>query len=483
MRRTLATAMLGFWLLGGLLHAQSFEQITNNAHTDHEYGVSMSADGNTLAWFISFPGSNQQPQEILIRDVTAAKTKQLVTGLPYLATHVLALSGDGSTLVYGWQQQLWTIPVAGGTPKKLTTLTTHIVEYLHGLSISDNGSLVCCTTRPTNNWVSNVEVINTVTGQRTNITNGTISEACRGAISGDGKTVAFSARRVTSSSPGQVWLANSDGSNIRQMTSFTQGSTGKTRLDRRGTVCAFEHYSGLYNTSGGIYSVLTRSKIVTHLSKNPGQPDLHPEVSADGDRITWRSTRPSGGILLNEIYMAYPEGSVPRRITTFNDQDPTQGEFKGHAINHDGTVLAILSGSDLAGKKQPDCEIWMFTDGIRQSGRANPGTEQTFWLQDPGAAGEPYLVRCALSRGPGIRLPNGAMVPLAPDALFRFSGMVPWVFRRFAGQLDAKGRATASVTIPNAPVLVGVPFFTSYVAGQNSIRVHNPVRTEITAHP
>jgi hypothetical protein len=41
--------------------------------------------------------------------------------------------------------------------------------------------------------------------------------------------------------------------------------------------------------------------------------------------------------------------------------------------------------------------------------------------------------------------------------------LLPTVFKSYAGTLDAKGDATASLDIPNFPVLKGVKIYTAFV--------------------
>lgn len=480
MYRYLAISAFGFLWLAASLQGQSFTQITNNVAPIEEYSVQMSDDGNTLVWF-RYDQSTSLTQEVWTWDAVTRKERRLVAGLPLVRPSELALSGDGSTVVYPNQRQLFKIPTSGGTPTAVTTLSSRVVVVPNGISLSDDGRFVCCTTQPATLGICDVEVIDTVTLKRTNITNLTIWESCYGCISGDGKKVGFSARRTSTTAPGQIWLANADGSGLQQLTSFTSGYTGYVRLDRRATICAFEHFWGNSNLNGNTYTVSIPGKVVTDLSRNPRAPELRPEVSADGERVAWLTHRAYNQVVMNEIHMDYPEGSVARRITTFGDQDPTQQATFRRGLNHDGSVIAFTSARDPAGKVQPDKEVWIFEDALRQTGRPVTGSVVTFGLNDPAAAGHGYLVRSAFARSPGIPIPGGATVPLAVDALFGLSGQIPWIFRNYAGVLDATGRASASVAIPSAPALVGLSFYTSFVSYRTSIKPHNVVRTEIRA--
>ena len=70
-----------------------------------------------------------------------------------------------------------------------------------------------------------------------------------------------------------------------------------------------------------------------------------------------------------------------------------------------------------------------------------------------------YAAAAALARAPGIPIAGDRIIPLAPDALFFTSLVVPEVFRGFHGVLDASGAAAASVALPDLPGLQGVRVF------------------------
>jgi len=63
-------------------------------------------------------------------------------------------------------------------------------------------------------------------------------------------------------------------------------------------------------------------------------------------------------------------------------------------------------------------------------------------------------------------MPNGEFLDLSVDSLFLVTAqdLLPTVFRNFAGRLDAKGNAVASVRIPaGLPTNLGIPIFVSGV--------------------
>ena len=61
-------------------------------------------------------------------------------------------------------------------------------------------------------------------------------------------------------------------------------------------------------------------------------------------------------------------------------------------------------------------------------------------------------------------------VDLSPDSLLflSLSGVAPAIFQNYAGVLDAKGKATASLVLPNIPALTGVGVYTAFVTLLNT---------------
>ena len=70
------------------------------------------------------------------------------------------------------------------------------------------------------------------------------------------------------------------------------------------------------------------------------------------------------------------------------------------------------------------------------------------------------FMAAALSPSPGIPLPDGRILPLAPDPLFFTTlGSGGGIFQGFFTRLDSRGRASASWTVPNLPSLAGMDIY------------------------
>jgi hypothetical protein len=84
----------------------------------------------------------------------------------------------------------------------------------------------------------------------------------------------------------------------------------------------------------------------------------------------------------------------------------------------------------------------------------------------PHLPGAFYLAMMSLALRPGIALPGGLVLNLAPDALLLASiGGIPGITTGFAGALDGSGRATGSITLPPG-FPPGIRIFVSAVASQ-----------------
>jgi len=91
-----------------------------------------------------------------------------------------------------------------------------------------------------------------------------------------------------------------------------------------------------------------------------------------------------------------------------------------------------------------------------------PGNEIKFVLR--GFPNAPYQAATALST-PGIVLPDGRIVPLALDDIFKASAtnVLPGLFKNFRGTLDGTGDGAVSIALPNIPGLKGITLFTAFV--------------------
>jgi len=109
-------------------------------------------------------------------------------------------------------------------------------------------------------------------------------------------------------------------------------------------------------------------------------------------------------------------------------------------------------------------DTWEYATTILvTSGSSRIGSSQSLVLTAARDAGRPFLVGSSLGIGP---IPvDTRRIDLSPDDLLRVSsgGLWPSVFSGYHGVLDGKGQATASIHIPNNPVLIGTRIHTAFV--------------------
>ncbi len=100
---------------------------------------------------------------------------------------------------------------------------------------------------------------------------------------------------------------------------------------------------------------------------------------------------------------------------------------------------------------------------ITGSGSGQPGSTLILSLSAPSDAGLPYVVGSSLGGGP---IPiDTRLLNLSLDALLDASvnGYLPMIFQNYAGILDANGKATAKINIPNLPGIKGIRIYSAFL--------------------
>jgi len=97
------------------------------------------------------------------------------------------------------------------------------------------------------------------------------------------------------------------------------------------------------------------------------------------------------------------------------------------------------------------------------SGTPTPGGTVTLDLKSSGDQGLPYAL--AASLGPGPTPLGKRKLPITIDELVKVTtqDLLPGIFVKFQGILDAKGEAKAQIKIPNMKALSGVRLYIAYV--------------------
>ncbi|MBN2489291.1 MAG: hypothetical protein JXQ29_00375 [Planctomycetes bacterium] len=111
-------------------------------------------------------------------------------------------------------------------------------------------------------------------------------------------------------------------------------------------------------------------------------------------------------------------------------------------------------------------------------GPAKVGQPFAMKVSMPTYPGAFYVTALSFGCTPGLTLPGGLKVWLAPDTLFSLSlTNMPPLFNGFQGTLSAQGAAGPTLNIPNVPLLAGLRLFAGAVAfhGPTPLRASEPL--------
>jgi len=97
------------------------------------------------------------------------------------------------------------------------------------------------------------------------------------------------------------------------------------------------------------------------------------------------------------------------------------------------------------------------------TGKPTPGGTVSLMLESPSDGGLPYQAACSLGQGPIMF--GARKLELSPDALMALSvsGLLPSLFKSFAGLLDAAGKGQADIVLPNTPAIKGLRIYNAFV--------------------
>ncbi len=417
--------------------AQSLRQITSHARV-HEVDPTVSADGTTVAW-VEF--SQTSPgYAIGIADGRGHKRRQFLSGPATIGG--LRLSGDGTTLVYAYGTQLWVLPTAGGPPRAITPAN----KRCSSPSVTEDGQLVAYLARDFSSLT--VEVVDTVTLAVTVIGLVPYGLISGPAIAGDGSSLVLTNKTPAGT---DLWHYTLTGTPLRKLAGGVRGF--EETFDHRGTITA----CNTADTTGWHLQTITTQGVATTIG-SPGIEARPAIVSGNGDRVLW--TDP-------DLRVAYVDGTAERRVVSLGAS--TSAPSVPIAASRDGSVVVFSTSLPLL-RTNPyrDTELFVWRDALSGPEIARVGGTARFLIDVPTAPSSPYVARCSFSRVGGPIIPGVGRLPLAPDTLFRASGVLPSVFRNMQGQLDGKGRATFSIALPNLPALRGVRFYTAAVVAAPS---------------
>jgi Tol biopolymer transport system component/DNA-binding winged helix-turn-helix (wHTH) protein len=196
----------------------------------------------------------------------------------------LAWTAGGRSLVFsstrGGKLDLWQVaPVAGSKPVRLAAGG----DDPHDIAISRQGHQLVYTREFSDRNIWRMGLSGSETGKASTLISSTRNDALP-KYSPDGKQIVFQSDR---SGDDNIWIANEDGSNPRQVTFFKNARAGTPRWSPDGQKIAFD-----CNVTGNwdIYAVSSQGGKPLQVTTNPAN-DYKPSWSHDGKWIYFASSR------------------------------------------------------------------------------------------------------------------------------------------------------------------------------------------------
>ncbi|MBC7927672.1 MAG: PD40 domain-containing protein [Bryobacteraceae bacterium] len=295
----------------------SRKQLSRPLSLSHDFFPAVSQDGRTIAFARQFSASNC---DIFLIDRLTGKERRLtsdaqdVRGLTWMP--------DSQTLIYssarGGAYQLWRLSVNGGSPVAVAASGDRVL----GPTMSKNGRLLVYAnaTININLWTQTLQhgasakPIVLSTGQN-----------LYPRFSPDGLKVAFASDRTGG---WEIWSANRDGSQQRQLTHLTRRSAGRMlgtpRWSPDGASIAFD---ARLNGNCAIYLMPATGGEPRLLERNSFE-ERNPVFSRDGRSLYFNSNR-AGSV---QIWRRPLDGGPALRVSTRRGYDAAESPMDGSVL-------------------------------------------------------------------------------------------------------------------------------------------------------
>jgi len=217
--------------------------------------------------------------------------------------------------------------IGWSTPTQLT-FNTAIIDWYPSIS-GDGTKIVFMSAMSGDDW--EIFVVNSDGSGLTQLTSNTLQDEGP-CISGDGSKIAFHSFGVDFWP--RIFVVNSDGSGLTQLTTNTESNCWFSSISGDGTKIAFE--SDMTPDKGSeIFVVNSDGSGLTQLTTNTAW-DGSPSISGDGTKIAFESNVDGD----SEIFVVNSDGSGLTQLTSNTVTDC------GPSISDDGTKIAFASTVD-----------------------------------------------------------------------------------------------------------------------------------------
>ncbi|MEW5807531.1 MAG: hypothetical protein AB1756_09335 [Acidobacteriota bacterium] len=294
--------------------------------------------------------------------------------------------------------EIWKIKPDG---TGLTALTSSAVEYGSFLpSLSGDASrvvFIALADLTSGNPDENPEVF-TIKTDKTALTRHTDTIwgfTGRAALSADGRKVAFTSSGDLTGGNGdlntELFIVDGNGSNLKQLTSTTLGDAGKTSITGDGgriSLNSSSNYTGSNSDlNDEIFVMDSDGTNITQLTNTLLSTNENPRISRNGSKIVFQSdgnmtgNNPDNSI---EIFAVDPDGSGLLQLTS-----AATGSSENPSISDDGTIIAFQSTSDLTGgNPEGNSEIFVIRSdgsGLAQLTSSATGSSESPSLNGSGS--------------------------------------------------------------------------------------------------
>jgi Tol biopolymer transport system component/DNA-binding winged helix-turn-helix (wHTH) protein len=262
-----------------------------------DWSPAFSPDGRTLA-FLRNSGSALTSVLYLLavdrKGAATGKARTLQSGRSDLTS--LDWSADGQSLICGTHAGLVRVPASGGASEPLPfpdasepSASRQLNRLVYAQSVRDTD--IFRLPGPDG------------TGGMTDLISSTRADGAPG-YSPDGRRIVFVSQRSGSE---QLWLADSEGQHVRQLTSLARGAAGCPRWSPDGQRIAFDSTE---QGRGNIYEVAVDSGAIRQITSG-ASTNVRPAWSRDGAWIYFGSDR--GGSW--EVWKTMPRSATPVQVT------------------------------------------------------------------------------------------------------------------------------------------------------------------------
>ncbi len=279
-------------------------RLTTPSSQNLDYGPAFSPDGSSVAFVRGIVAGVVEDLYVV---PTAGGTPKRLTFDNAWIFGPPTWTPDGRDIVFssmrGGLASLWRVSTSGGTPRRVPGVG--VIAAFPSISPKGN-QLVYQQMHFTNNfWRLNLKDEKDIQGPPKLAISETAQNPGRAQFSPDGKRIAFESDRLGYA---EIWACNSDGSNCGQLTSL-RGTAGAVRWSPDGRYIAFEFRPKEHSE---LYLLEIARGVPRLLATLPGADNGGPSWSRDGKWIYFYSDRDGGPFQLWKMQLT---GGPPVQIT------------------------------------------------------------------------------------------------------------------------------------------------------------------------